>query len=69
MEAVQYGGGLASVQWRDNMMIVARYNIEYSGGYSVQWGANISTVEAVQYSGGLTSVQRRDSLMSVGGGG
>ena len=46
VRAVQYGGGLASVQWRDNMMIVG-YNIEYSGGYSVQWGANISTVEAV----------------------
>ena len=42
------------------------YNGEYSGGYSVQLGANISTVEAAQYGGGLASVQWRDNMMSVG---
>ena len=43
MEAVQYGGGLASVQWRDN-------NDDCGG-------TTLSIVEAIQYSGGLTSVQ------------
>ena len=51
VEAVQYGGGLTSVQWRDNMIFV---------------GYNISTVEAVQYGGGLASVQWRDNMMIVG---
>ena len=30
--------------------------MQYSGGCSVQWRADISTMEAVQYSEGLTSV-------------
>ena len=37
VEVAKYGGGLTSVQWRDS--------IEYSGGCSVRWRANISTVE------------------------
>ena len=48
-------------------MIFVGVQHQYSGGCSVRWRANISTVEAMQYGGGLTSVQRRDSMMSVGG--
>ena len=41
--------------------------MQYSGGLiSVQWRANISTVEAVQYSGGLTSVQLRANIQYSG---
>ena len=51
MEVAKYGGGLTSLQWR--------HSIEYGGGCSVRWRANISTVEAVQYGGGLALVQWR----------
>ena len=37
VEVAKYGGGLTSAQWR--------HSIEYSGGCSVRWRANISTVE------------------------
>ena len=40
---------------------------QYSGGCSVQWRANISTVEVVQYCGGLTSVQWRANIQYSGG--
>ena len=58
MEAVQYGGGLASVLWGVSISTVEvakygggltsvqwRHSIEYSGGCSVRWRANISTAE------------------------
>ena len=59
LEAVQYGGGLTSVQWRDNMIIVGVH-------HSVQLGANNNTREAVQYGRGLASVQRRYNMIIVG---
>ena len=51
--------------------------VQYSGGCSVQWRANISTVrgegvsistvEAAKYGGGLISVQSRHSIEYSGG--
>ena len=34
VEVVQYSGGITSVQWGQ---------LQYSGGYSVHWGDDIST--------------------------
>ena len=42
-------------------------DVQYSGGCSVQWRADISTMEAVQYSGGLTAVQWKANIEYFGG--